>query len=108
MRIQSLTYKRLVNLGDYNNETFEATALLSEGDDIYQAALEIRSFVEGQIAVRETVYEMLARHHALTTEVENLQNQVHNIDSCWQELAKRLKDTDVTVDELKHILSAPF
>lgn len=108
MRIQSLTYKRLVNLGNYNNETFEAVALLNEGDDINQAAADLRRFVEQQVAVRETVEAMLARHHALSIEVEDLQNQVHNIDSSWQQLALRLDGTGITVDELKHILSAPF
>ena len=108
MRIQSLTYKRLVNLGNYNNETFEAVALLNEDDDINQAATDLRQFVERQIAVRETVEDMLARHHALIADVENLQNLLHNIDSSWQELALRLDGKGVTVEEIKHILSAPF
>ena len=108
MRIESLTYKRLVNLGNYNNETFEAVALLNENDDINQAATDLRQFVERQIAVRETVEDMLARHHALSIEVENLQNQVDNIDSSWQKLALRLDGTGITIEELKHILSAPF
>ena len=38
MTTTKLTVRRLVNTGNYENTTWELTAELSDGDDVYQAA----------------------------------------------------------------------
>lgn len=45
MKIETITYKRVKNLGNYQSETFEATAILSEDDDSDIAADTLKNFV---------------------------------------------------------------
>lgn len=45
MRIETITYKRIKNLGNYQSESFEATAIVSEDDDPDIAAEILKEFV---------------------------------------------------------------
>lgn len=45
MKIETITYKRVKNLGNYQTETFEATAVLSDDDDPDIAADMLKKFV---------------------------------------------------------------
>ncbi len=49
MKIETITYKRVKNLGNFENETFQATATLEEGEDEAVAAKRLMSFVIGQL-----------------------------------------------------------
>lgn len=108
MRIEHISYKRLVNLGSYNNETFEATAVVEVGDNASAAAEELRNFVEQQVAVRETIEQMLAQHHALEQEVEKHKDRVRLIREQWNILAEKLEGNNLTVGEILAIIEIPF
>ncbi|MBW4642938.1 MAG: hypothetical protein KME23_08070 [Goleter apudmare HA4340-LM2] len=45
MKIQTITYKRVKNLGNYQSETLEATAIVFEDGDPDIAANILREFV---------------------------------------------------------------
>jgi hypothetical protein len=49
MKIETITYKRIKNLGNYETETFEATATLEEEDLPEQVAQDLITFVCGQL-----------------------------------------------------------
>lgn len=49
MKIETITYKRVKNLGDYQSETFEATATVEEGDDPQVVGEGLKAFVYGQL-----------------------------------------------------------
>lgn len=49
MKIETITYKRVKNLGNFENETFQATATLEEGEDEAVTAKRLMSFVIGQL-----------------------------------------------------------
>ena len=49
MKIESITYKRIKNLGNYQSETFEATATVEEGDDPQVVGEGLKAFVYGQL-----------------------------------------------------------
>ncbi|BAY78680.1 hypothetical protein NIES25_51840 [Nostoc linckia NIES-25] len=49
MKIETITYKRVKNLGNFENETFQATATIEEGDDPAIEAKHLMSFVSGQL-----------------------------------------------------------
>ncbi len=51
MRITTIEYRRLVNLGRYENEHLTATAEVAEGDDPSEAAAALRAFVLTQLGV---------------------------------------------------------
>ncbi|WGV25687.1 hypothetical protein [Halotia branconii] len=45
MRIETITYKRIKNLGNFNSEHLEATAIVSEDDNPDVAADILKEFV---------------------------------------------------------------
>ncbi|MBD2609564.1 hypothetical protein H6G81_35020 [Scytonema hofmannii FACHB-248] len=49
MKIETITYKRIKNLGNFQSETFEAMAIISEGEDPHMAGEKLRSFVWAQL-----------------------------------------------------------
>ncbi|MHC5613421.1 MAG: hypothetical protein ACYTXA_21095 [Nostoc sp.] len=49
MKIETITYKRVKNLGNYQSETLEATARLDDGDDPGQTGQYLKDFVLGQL-----------------------------------------------------------
>lgn len=64
MRITTIRYGKLVNLGDYNNERFEATAEREEGESPEAAASQLAAYVDTMLAVRAAEREALAEHEA--------------------------------------------
>ncbi|MGF1989114.1 MAG: hypothetical protein RMY62_014745 [Nostoc sp. ZfuVER08] len=49
MRIETITYKRTKNLGNFQNETLEVTASLEKEDLPDEVATNLRLFVENQL-----------------------------------------------------------
>ncbi|MGI2907355.1 hypothetical protein [Tolypothrix sp. VBCCA 56010] len=47
--IETITYKPVKNLGNYQSQTFEATATVEEGDDPQIVAEGLKAFVYGQL-----------------------------------------------------------
>ncbi|MBD2416073.1 hypothetical protein H6G80_03200 [Nostoc sp. FACHB-87] len=57
MKIETITYKRVKNLGNYENETFQATATVTETDNPETAAKILRQFVNNQLYPPQTESE---------------------------------------------------
>ncbi len=53
MRITTIRYERLHNLGNFSHEKFTAEAVLPEGDDPIAAGAELRTYVDEQIESAE-------------------------------------------------------
>lgn len=49
MTITSITYRRLINTGNYENLTFEMSATVAPEEDIAVAAMELRATVHAAI-----------------------------------------------------------
>ncbi|MGI2904902.1 hypothetical protein [Tolypothrix sp. VBCCA 56010] len=49
MKIETITYKRIKNLGNYQSETFEAIATIAEEEDPHLAGEELKAFVWAQL-----------------------------------------------------------
>jgi hypothetical protein len=49
MKIETITYKRVKNLGNYQTETLEVSATLDDGDDPGQTAQYLKDFILGQL-----------------------------------------------------------
>jgi hypothetical protein len=49
MKIETISYKRVKNLGNYQTETFEATATIAEEEDPHKACEELKAFVWAQL-----------------------------------------------------------
>lgn len=49
MKIETITYRRVKNLGNFQSETFEATATVHEEEEAHIAAEVLKSFVYKQL-----------------------------------------------------------
>lgn len=49
MKIETITYRRVKNLGNYQSETFEATVTLEEEDHPEVVAEDLKEFVRLQL-----------------------------------------------------------
>ncbi|GAX46277.1 hypothetical protein NIES4075_72980 [Tolypothrix sp. NIES-4075] len=49
MKIERITYKRVKNLGNFQSETFEATAIIADSEDPHLAGEELKAFVWAQL-----------------------------------------------------------
>ncbi|MHC5740220.1 hypothetical protein [Nostoc sp.] len=49
MKIETITYKRVKNLGNYQTETMEVTAVLDQYDKPDQVSEQLRELVKNQL-----------------------------------------------------------
>ena len=49
MKIETITYKRAKNLGNYQTETMEVTAVLDQYDEPDQVSEQLRELVKNQL-----------------------------------------------------------
>lgn len=57
MQIKEITYERINNLGNYENERIAATAQLEPGEDPEEKIIELKYFVEKSLFDRPEVYK---------------------------------------------------
>jgi uncharacterized protein YoxC len=83
MKATSVSYARLYNLGNYENERFEATVLLQAGDLVDDAYDMAQDLVQGQHARCEGILhereQLEARTKRLAEEYARLQEQMVRI-----------------------------
>lgn len=53
MEVKTISYKRVLNLGNYNNEHLEMMAELSPGDDPEQCTAELKAKVEAALGINK-------------------------------------------------------
>lgn len=51
MKITTITYRRVLNLGKYETETLEVQAEIEEGDDPAVVFEEVKAFVHQQLGI---------------------------------------------------------
>ncbi|MEH1921786.1 hypothetical protein [Nostoc sp.] len=49
MKIETITYKRVKNLGNYQSETMEVTAVLDQYDEPDKVSQQLRELVKNQL-----------------------------------------------------------
>lgn len=49
MKIETITYKRVKNLGNFQSETMEVTAVLDQYDEPESVSEQLRAFVNNQL-----------------------------------------------------------
>jgi len=52
MKIQTITYAELQNLGHYENRRIEATAIVQEDENPAEVLQAVKTWVKNQLAVR--------------------------------------------------------
>lgn len=110
MKIQTLSYKRTHNLGNYNNETLDAMAVIEDGEDPVKAAIELRLFVVSQVGLEDKIREWEERQTQLQQEIELLEGQCQRAQERWnkieaflQKLGVKLEQVDVTISHFERV-----
>jgi hypothetical protein len=108
MKIQSISYKRLYNLGDFNNETLDVTASIEDGEDAAKTAIELRLFVVSQIGVQDRIHEWEKRQIQLKQEIELLEGQCQRAQERWNKIEAFLQKLGVKLEQLNVVDDIPF
>jgi hypothetical protein len=53
MQIESISYQRVKNLGNYESERFEASANVVEGEDPHTAFIALKRYVEANLGIKQ-------------------------------------------------------
>lgn len=103
MKITAVSYRRLKNLGNYENEAIEATALVEDWEDSVQTLDALRSWVEDQLGIRETVSSLYDQRNDLRHKLEQLNSQIAAAEQKWQKIEEFLARLGVKLTDLSDI-----
>lgn len=103
MKITAVGYRRLKNLGNYENEAVEATALVEDWEDPAQTLDALRSWVGDQLEIGEIVKSLRAERDDLEEQVRTLHSQVVAAQDKWNKIQKFLAKLDVKIPDLNDI-----
>lgn len=82
MKINSIAYQRVVNLGNYESKRFEASAILDEDDDPKTSRIALIEYVE------DTLFNLVADpfgeyHHREEGEIKQQQEEGEIKSDSW-------------------------
>ncbi|MBC1242045.1 hypothetical protein [Nostoc sp. 2RC] len=102
MQLKSISYKRVLNLGNYENKHLELFAEVADGDDNDAAILELMELVERNIRsqignqFQKQIVDLEARKNQLHDEVFNLNQNITKLKKTKEELEKAESKPDPT------------
>ena len=103
-QIKTVTYHRLKNLGNYENERLEATAAIHEGDSPAEVLLDIQQCVSNQLNLKEDIRgeirDLRDRKATLNSEIFGLEARLAELKTKWLEAKKVLAAHGIEVTEL--------
>lgn len=91
MQITSVSYSRLVGLGNYENERIGATADVEQDEDWEHVLLALKGRVLGQLAAQEESHTLVDRREELKYEVRDLEDRVAKAGKKWEAAEAFLK-----------------
>jgi hypothetical protein len=89
MKIVTVEYKRLRNLGNYENETVGASAQVEDGETPEEALEKLKVFVADKLLAKQREIEFKTELEVADTEAERLaarQAKQSKVDNQWQKL----------------------
>lgn len=96
MRIDRVTYHYLANLGDYQNERIELSAVLEEGETPEEAIAKLKQQV---LAMAGKSYQSLEKERwNLAQEVKKLEEKLKKAQADWDAMAEFLRVQGIKPD----------
>lgn len=105
MKIQTISYKRNKNLGNYENEALEATASIDEGESVGAAIDALIARVNVNLGISENLQELKAKKAQLEEDIQKLESQIKTATERWQKIEQfftRL-GVDLSSDDVSNI-----
>lgn len=110
----TVTYARLVNLGNYENERVEYEDAVRPGETPEAAYERVRAWVYAQLAREDEMRDLEARKKALRGEIFEAEEKARRVRREWESLIRRdaelrevLARQGVTLDTLPSYLMPP-
>ncbi len=99
MEIKTIAYKRIKNLGNYENKTLEVTANLTEGEDFNVAAANLQQLVDNNLGIEQEI-EDLKRVRA------ELEDRLYLLNNHWTTVKDFLNPflPKEKIEELKSVI----
>lgn len=101
MRITNITYRIHINASDSMQESFEASAILTEDDDQDAAADNLREWVSRQVGQESTVCRLRDEKIWLENEIKRLEASSSQAKKKWEDIEKFMKTVGVTYSGLQ-------
>lgn len=86
MKVKTISYQRVKNLGNYESERLEMFAELDEGEDPILCAASLRDLVEQHLSVRDSARKLEAEKFETTAKIEALKNQLSELKEVWDKV----------------------
>ncbi|MEH1785897.1 MAG: hypothetical protein V7L23_10025 [Nostoc sp.] len=107
MEIKTVSYQRVLNLGNYESKRLEMSAGLEPEDDIHIATRDLIEIVEEKI--REPIeYEVVSRIKLLETRANNLRQEISYLEEKLVELKSEQDDLTQFTGEEPGLSDIPF
>lgn len=88
MEYKTITYRRVKNLGSYENESFELTVEVTESDNVDQVMDELRQTAFDRLGVKEQVRDLDDRKEYLENQLMELQKQIDAARQKWNKITQ--------------------
>lgn len=114
MQVKNISYKRVLNLGNYENKHLELFAEVFEGDDEDAAILHLMELVERNIRsqigkqFQKEILDLEAQKGQLADQVYYLKKDVAKLEQAKAELEKLQIQPDNSTTEEPSIDDIPF
>ncbi len=90
MKITTVSYEAIANLGNYENEKIRLEAVLEEGD-IYESCLEeLKNKVHEQLKNQETYNDYCDRFYEQKRKLEEITEKVQQAQTQWEQASNFL------------------
>lgn len=100
MRIKTISYQRVKNLGNYESERLEMTAEVDEDEVASLAVAQLRDFLEQQLNVRDSFRSLEAKKFGITAQIARLENKYRELSDCWDKVEPLLVANGIELPDI--------
>lgn len=103
MKYQTINYKRLKNLGEYNNESVEATVIVEEGEDPIVVGQALKQSVLDLLGIEENVQKLAERKSYLEDENARLESHAQSAQERWNKIKDFMEKLGFNLDQTDEV-----
>lgn len=108
MKIQTITYRRMKSVDDYNTEVLEAIASIDDDEDPDQAILALRDRVNRQLSISESVAELKNTQTFLEQQNAQLEANIAAATERWQRIQQFMEKLGIKLKDVPFADDIPF
>lgn len=98
LQITSVSYSRLVSLGNYENEKLGASARVEEDQDPVAALEQLKEWVACRSVTAQQQYELRDRYEDLHRQISDYESRLASAKRKWEAASKLLEAHGINPD----------